>query len=170
MGLTIGGVASDNRVLKSIGLSMVAIPALISGGIAVAAGVAGATALGVIGGTSGLAGFVGNNLGINSNYYPANDGFTSISRVVLNSGDYLQRIGGEEGTYVSSFFTDPFSLSLSYDKLSQINDISVYEVLKPIAVNAGHAVPFFGQYGGGVQYDLGKSIAKLITEGFLRRL
>ena len=56
MGLTIGGVASDNSVLKSIGLTMVAVPALISGGMAIAAGVAGATALGVIGGITAVAG------------------------------------------------------------------------------------------------------------------
>ena len=36
MGLTIGGVASDNNTMTAIGLSMVAIPALISGGMAVA--------------------------------------------------------------------------------------------------------------------------------------
>ena len=36
MGLTIGGVASDNSLMTAIGLSMVAIPALISGGMAVA--------------------------------------------------------------------------------------------------------------------------------------
>ena len=56
MGLTIGGVASDNKVMTAIGLSMVAVPALISGGIAIAAGIAGATALGVIGGITAVAG------------------------------------------------------------------------------------------------------------------
>ena len=35
MGLTIGGVASDNNALTAIGLTMVAIPALISGGMAI---------------------------------------------------------------------------------------------------------------------------------------
>ena len=34
MGLTIGGVASDNNLMTAIGLTMVAIPALISGGLA----------------------------------------------------------------------------------------------------------------------------------------
>ncbi len=34
MGLTIGGVASDNNTMTAIGLTMVAIPALISGGLA----------------------------------------------------------------------------------------------------------------------------------------
>ena len=36
MGLIIGGVASDNSLMTAIGLSMVAIPALISGSMAVA--------------------------------------------------------------------------------------------------------------------------------------
>lgn len=56
MGLTIGGVASDNNVLKSIGLTMVAVPALISGGIAIAAGIAGAALTGIVGGVTVAAG------------------------------------------------------------------------------------------------------------------
>ena len=56
IGLTIGGVASDNSALKSIGLSMVAISALISGGIAVAAGIGGATLTGIVGGVTVAAG------------------------------------------------------------------------------------------------------------------
>ena len=43
LGLTIGGVASDNNTLTAIGLTMVAVPALISGGMAIAAGIGGAT-------------------------------------------------------------------------------------------------------------------------------
>ncbi len=35
MGLTIGGVVSDNNVMTAIGLTMVAVPALISGGLAI---------------------------------------------------------------------------------------------------------------------------------------
>ncbi len=34
MGLTIGGVATDNNLMTAIGLTMVAVPALISGGMA----------------------------------------------------------------------------------------------------------------------------------------
>ena len=56
LGLTIGDVASDNNVLKSIGLSMVDIPALISGGIAIAAGIGGATLTGIVGGATVVAG------------------------------------------------------------------------------------------------------------------
>ena len=38
LGLTIGGVATGNNTLTAVGLTMVAIPALISGGMAIAAG------------------------------------------------------------------------------------------------------------------------------------
>ena len=56
LGLTIGGVASDNNAMTAIGLSMVAVPALISGGLAIAAGIGGATLTGVVGGITVAAG------------------------------------------------------------------------------------------------------------------
>ena len=57
MGLTIGGVASDNNVMTAIGLTMVAVPALISG---VGAVFSGATYLSIIGGvTAGAGAFTG---------------------------------------------------------------------------------------------------------------
>ena len=57
MGLTIGDVASDNNLMTAIGLTMVAIPALISGGMALAC--VGAWGTMVIGGVTIVAG-VGN--------------------------------------------------------------------------------------------------------------
>ena len=53
MVLTIGGVASDNNVLTAIGLTMVAVPALISG---IGALFSGATYLSIIGGVTTVAG------------------------------------------------------------------------------------------------------------------
>ena len=123
-----------------------------------------------LGGTSGAIGFLKNNIKYNRGYFPANDGFATISQVTLQPGQYLQRIGGEGGFYASPYYTDPFSLSLPYDKLNQMNNISIYEVMNPITVNAGPAVPYFGQYGGGMQYRFGETIAKLIAEGILRRI
>ena len=123
-----------------------------------------------LGGTSGAIGFLKNNIKYNRGYFPVNDGFATISQVTLQPGQYLQRIGGEGGFYASPYYTDPFSLSLPYDKLNQMNNISIYEVMNPITVNAGPAVPYFGQYGGGMQYRFGETIAKLIAEGILRRI
>ena len=57
MGLTVGGVASDNNILTAIGLTMVAIPSLISGEIALAGSIAnGATLTGIVGAITATAG------------------------------------------------------------------------------------------------------------------
>lgn len=57
MGLTIGGVASNNNTLTAVGLCMVGIAALVSGGIALAGAIAtGATLTGIIGGVTATAG------------------------------------------------------------------------------------------------------------------
>lgn len=55
MGLTIGGVASGNNTMPAIGLTM-AVPALISGGMAIVAGIGGATLTGIVGGVTAVAG------------------------------------------------------------------------------------------------------------------
>ena len=64
MGLTIGGVASGNSTLTAIGLTMVAIPALISG---VGALFSGATYLSIIGGITTFAG-VGSGIFASAEY------------------------------------------------------------------------------------------------------
>lgn len=56
---------------------------------------------------------------------------------------------------MSPYFTDPFSSSLPYDKLRSMYSPTVIEVVKPINVNAGDAVAWFGQYGGGVSLGIG---------------
>ena len=67
MGLTIGGVASDNNVMTAIGLTMVAVPALISG---VGALFSGATYLSIIGGVTTVAG-VGTGMFASAEYQEA---------------------------------------------------------------------------------------------------
>ena len=68
MGLTIGGVASDNNLMTAIGLTMVAIPALISGGMALYC--AGAVGTNVIGGITAVAG-LGTGLFASAEYQEA---------------------------------------------------------------------------------------------------
>ena len=70
IGLTIGGVASGNNTLTAVGLTMVAIPALISGGMAIAAGIGGAAYLGIIGGITAVAG-LGSGLFASAEYQEA---------------------------------------------------------------------------------------------------
>ena len=38
-----------------------------------------------------------------------------------------------------------------------------------VIVTAGQAIPWFGQYGGGIQYILPQTIQKLINSGILSR-
>ena len=44
-----------------------------------------------------------------------------------------------------------------------------YEVIKPIPeVQAGQAIPWFGQTGKGLQYELPLSIDDLVAKGYLK--
>lgn len=61
LGVTIGGVASSNSAITAAGLTLVAIPSLIAGGMAIAAGIGGATLTGIVGGVTAVAG-VGSGL------------------------------------------------------------------------------------------------------------
>ena len=57
MGLTIGGVATDNNTLTAVGLGMVGVAAIISGGIALVGAIGtGATLTGIVGGVTTIAG------------------------------------------------------------------------------------------------------------------
>lgn len=57
LGLTIGGVASDNNTLTAIGLGITGVAALGAGGLAIAGALAtGAIATGVVGGVTAVAG------------------------------------------------------------------------------------------------------------------
>ena len=67
MGLTIGGVATNNNLMTGIGLTMVAVPALISGVGAIAAGIGGATLTVIVGGVTVAAG-VGSGLFASAEY------------------------------------------------------------------------------------------------------
>jgi len=87
MGLTIGGVASGNNTLTAIGLTMVAIPALISGGMAIVAGVGGATYLGIIGGGTVVAG-LGTGLFASAEYQQAFTGNNWMLDAGMSEGWY----------------------------------------------------------------------------------
>ena len=107
LGLTIGGVAADNNTLTAIGLTMVAIPALISGGMAIAAGIGGATLTGIVGGATILAG-VGTGLFASAEYQQAFTGNnwildTGISEGVYNGLMLATAAVATAGTFASSF-------------------------------------------------------------------
>lgn len=77
------------------------------------------------------------------------------------------RYGGVYGNYVTPKGTPGYQVALPYDKIGI--QPTTYEVIKPIpGVQAGPAVPWFGQPGGGMQYLLPERILYYIENGFMR--
>ena len=109
LGLTIGGVASDNNTLTAIGLTMVAIPALISGVGAIAAGIGGATLTGIVGGVTTVAG-VGTGLFASAEYQEAFTGNNWMLDAGMSEGWYnglmlATATIATAGTFASSFMS-----------------------------------------------------------------
>ena len=86
-------------------------------------------------------------------YFPPNGGFAhQPTQKTLPKGTLLQRTGGTNGRYVAPAGTPKEMLSLPYNTAQEYT--SYYQVLKPINVLSGTALPWFGQIGGGTQYYL----------------
>ena len=57
-------------------------------------------------------------------------------------------------------------LSLPYDKIGQ--PTTILQLQQSIEVSAGRAAPWFGQIGGGMQYQLATPLDQLISEGVIK--
>ena len=100
-------------------------------------------------------------------YYPPNRGFSGPPKpTTLKPGTIIDRYGGPNGSFASPQGTPPGARALPYGV--EARPLNAYEVVKPLPVDAGPAAPWFGQWGGGMQYDLGASVQQLIDGGFLR--
>ena len=104
-GLTIAGAASDNNTMTAIGLTLVAIPALISGGMAMyCAGAAGTKAIGVVTAVAGVGtglfasaeyqeAFTGNNWmssGLGEDWY---NGLMLATASIATAGTFVSLAG-----------------------------------------------------------------------------
>ena len=115
--------------------------------------------------------------GIDSRYYnpdgspiwPPNKGFDgNPTKITLESGTLIDRYGYDGGTFVSPKgvpYTER-SLPLGTDK----KPYTVFEVVKPIEVQAGKIAPWFGEKGGGIQYEFSQKISELLEQGILRKV
>ncbi|CAM3812313.1 RHS repeat-associated core domain-containing protein [Rheinheimera salexigens] len=106
------------------------------------------------------------HLGPNS--WPPNRGFVCISKEILLPGDKVDRFGGftnsqnefkDFGAFVSPEGNSFESRALPENTKEKA--YNAYEVLAPIEVNSGPAIPWFGQSGMGIQYELPESIESL---------
>lgn len=80
----------------------------------------------------------------------------------------IDRYGYDGGTFVSPKgipYTER-SLPLGTDK----KPYTVFEVVKPIEVQAGKIAPWFGEKGGGIQYEFSQKISELLEQGILRKV
>jgi len=112
MGLTIGGIASNNNTLTAAGLTMVTIPALISGGLALFSG---ATYLSIIGGVTAFAG-LGTSLFASAEYQEAFTGDNWMLDAGLNEAWYNGLI------FVTSGLATAGTLSIGF--LSSIGHVA----------------------------------------------
>jgi hypothetical protein len=104
------------------------------------------------------------------------DGFDGPPAITeLQPGARFDRYGGEfvDGQFVDrGDFVSPSGVPFEQRALpsSAANrPYQEYEVLQPIPnVNSGSAAPWFGQPGGGTQYQMPMSINELVRQGFIR--
>jgi RHS repeat-associated protein len=102
-------------------------------------------------------------------YWPPNRGFMgSPTRGVLKPGTRIDRYGSELGTFASPAGTPFGARALPPHAASA--PLRQYEVLQPLPTRSGTAAPWFGQPGGGMQYEFAQPIETLIEQGFLRRI
>ena len=119
----------------------------------------------------------GNKSDSTSNYYnpdgspiwPPNRGFDgNPTKVTLEPGTLIDRYGYDGGTFVSPKgipYTER-SLPIGTDQ----KPYTVFEVVKPVEVQAGKIAPWFGEKGGGIQYEFSQKISDLLQQGILRKV
>ena len=146
LGLTVGGVASDNNTLTAIGLTMVAIPALISGGMAIVAGFGGATLTCIVGSVTVLAGF-GTGLFASAEYQEAFVG-----------NNWMLDAGMSEGAYNSLMLTTATIATLGTFASSIFRAFDIKSIQK---------FGRFGKYGQkgypGVKFTTGTGKTRVLT-------
>ena len=47
---------------------------------------------------------------------------------------------------------------------------TIFEVVKPVEVRSGKIAPWFGEKGGGIQYEFSNKISELLEQGILRKV
>ena len=107
--------------------------------------------------------------------WPPNRGFASSSQNILPVGTKLDRYGGwhdSEGFHDRGTFLSPAGSSFEGRALpdsTRSSPFNTYEVIRPISVESGPAIPWFGKPGMGIQHEASSSMDNLVNNGYLRR-
>ena len=123
MGLTIGGVANNN-LMTGIGLTMAAVPALISGVGAIAAGIGGATLTVIVGGVTVAAG-VGSGLFASAEYQEyAGAGYWIQDSTGMNDGLYNALLISTAGIASLGTFTSTVGSAFKIKSIDKIGKLT----------------------------------------------
>ncbi len=101
--------------------------------------------------------------------WPPNRGFDgSPTKITLETGTLIDRYGYDGGTFASPRgipYTER-ALPIGTDQ----KPYTVFEVVRPVDVQAGKIAPWFGEKGGGIQYEFSQKISELLQQGILRKV
>ena len=102
--------------------------------------------------------------------WPLNGGAVAGTEknVVLTSGFQFDRYGYNSGTYVSPVGT-PFEMR-SLAPGTELKPYKVFEVVKPVRATGSIVAPWFGQPGGGIQFELENSINQLLELNWIKEI
>ncbi len=117
--------------------------------------------------------FVKHNL---NGSWPPNRGFIEMGETTLKKGSFIDRYGGrfESGKFVDNgTFAAPENIPFGQRALPQdyLNnkEYRAYEIIKDIPnVKQGKTIPWFGQKGGGIQYEFEYTIEELIQGKYIK--
>lgn len=107
--------------------------------------------------------------------WPADNGFVPGTKytLTLETGDLIDRYGSSEAPNCG-YFTSPVGTSFSARALpfpEASYTYQVYRVIQPFDVTAGNVLPWFGQAGYGIQYQMYYyTIQQLIDLGYLEEV
>ncbi len=80
----------------------------------------------------------------------------------------VDRYGYDGGTFVSPKGTPYTERALPPGTDSK--PYTVFEVVESVEVKAGKIAPWFGEKGGGIQYEFSSSIAELLKKEVIRKV
>ena len=101
--------------------------------------------------------------------WPSNRGFAGepITQI-LQPGTRVDRYGYDGGTFVLPEGTPYSQRALAPG--TEKKPYTIFEVMKPIAVQGGKTAPWFGEEGGGMQYEFSVPISELLEHGVLKKV